>query len=68
MAILVLQLPMTKQHFASFDPWVFLFLVKVLQFIDIVLTVRLPFLQVDVSEDPLDDGDLQAKHQPIKAA
>lgn len=58
MAILVLQLSMAMQHFARFNPWVSLLFLKVLQFIDIVLTFRLPFLQVDVGEDPLDDRDL----------
>lgn len=68
MAVLVLQLPVAKQHFARFDSWVSLLLVEVLQLVNVILTFRLPFLQVDVREDSLDYGDLQAKGAPINTA
>jgi hypothetical protein len=53
MAAFILQLPMAQQHFARFDPRVLLLLVQVLQLVDVILTLRFAFLQVDIRKNSL---------------
>lgn len=60
-AALVSQLPVTQQTFALLDPGVFLPLVQILQFIDVVLTIGLALLHVDVRQHVLDDAYLEKK-------
>lgn len=59
MSVLVLQLPVAKQDLACFNPGVLLPFVQVLQLVNVILTLRLSLLQVDVREDSLYDQYLK---------
>lgn len=60
-AALVPQLAVTQQALALLQPRVPLPVVQVLQLVDVVLTLGLALLHVDVGQNSLDDGDLRIR-------
>lgn len=52
---------MTQQALALLDTSVSLSVVQILQLVNVVLTLRLPLLHVDVRQHTLDDGDLNTQ-------
>lgn len=57
-ATLVPQLTMTEQDLTVVYERVPLLFIQVLQFVDIILTLRLPFPHVDIRQNVLDYADL----------
>lgn len=60
-AALIPQLPVAQQALALLDARVLLPVVQILQLVDVVLALGLALLHVDVGQDALDDGDLNAQ-------
>lgn len=60
-AALVSQFAMTQQALALLDTRIALPVVQILQLVDVVLTLRLSLLHVDVRQHTLDDGDLNTE-------
>lgn len=59
-AALISQLPVAQQAPALLHERVLLPLFQVLQLLDVVLALRLSFLHIDVRQNTMDDGDLNA--------
>lgn len=64
-ATLVPKFTVTQQTPALVDASVSLSLIQILQLVDVVATLGLSLLHVDVGQDALDDGDLHTRALPF---